>query len=381
MSMKDQSGSTIVEFLIFTPIMVLLAFYATKISHQEKMKKHNLLTGRNMLFQGKVGIQGLDDPESAVSNFRDKNKHLTSAETLIMNIKEGISENNSLEQQEISKLESTVLKAPSVDANPEYIQYSDNVALFASALKKGNEKNRKIEESPLFGNSMTMRKSVLRLKKNGEADGFQKSIEHIQDFYAKKESSTNSTPDLVRRLYFRGDDLYHNQAGQKLAIPSLQLVNGTDKWASTNDSSQSNGFYQNYCQGKFTSYSKSCGDTDFLLLERPSFAIKIHELAEAKITLFNILNNAEIAPIQANLSAEWANQSAQFDNGWSEESTTAHKELVNTNGFIDPNLHVNLSYLKDNHHSSTNNTETFNNKLHEDINPVHKNVEDIYHVQ
>lgn len=37
--MKNENGSTIVEFLIFTPIMVLLAFYATKIGHDEKNEK------------------------------------------------------------------------------------------------------------------------------------------------------------------------------------------------------------------------------------------------------------------------------------------------------------------------------------------------------
>jgi len=365
--MKNENGSTIIEFLIFTPIMVLLAFYATKISHDEKMKKRNILTGRNMIFQGQNLILNHESPENIINNFQHPEKHLNNYSAIENKIKIGITNPEKLSEREILKTTSSILKSSGEKSNPEYVQYYDRVSSFTSALLKSDVKNNTLKSHPLFSNSMELRKAKLLLSKNDDANGFQKSINHIQDFYSNHDEKVHNRPNLVTNLYYQGDDLYHNQEGTKLTLPSLQLVTGTDKWTSTNNPGQSENYFQNKCQGGFSSSHKSCGDTDFLLLDRPSFAKKIYELAEAKINLFEILSQGEIAPIHAQLVSEWANQDAQFDQDWSVYSTQIHKDLVNTSGFENPETLVNLSHFDENHHQNSSNSNTFKLKFHQDI--------------
>ena len=381
MKYSNEDGSTIVEFLSFTPIMVLIAFYATKISHEEKMKKRNLLTGRNMIFQGKSVIENMIDPVHHLSVFKKRGINLADSHSLQANIREGLSEDHKIGDNERLRIESTTLKTTLEKSNPEFLQYSDKINTFNSALVKGYEKNKVLESSPLFFNAMKVRKSELRLKRNGEADGFKKSINHIQDFYAGHDKADNLLPDMVKEFYFRGDDLYHNKEGHKIVVPAIQIVTGSDKWASSDDPTLKQNYYQNYCQGKFTASYNSCGDTDYLLLQRPSFATKIHELAEAKIKLFDIFTNGEIAPIHAQLASEWANQNAQFPTDWGKEETIIYNDLVQENGYLNPNDHINLDYLSENHFESSINKETFLNKIHQDIDPVHKHNQEVLYVE
>ncbi|TNF03300.1 MAG: hypothetical protein EP326_02500 [Deltaproteobacteria bacterium] len=323
----------------------------------------------------------MEEPVTHISVFKKEEKNLADPISLHTNIRDGIVDDHQVGETERLKVISTPIKISNQNSNPEFLQYSDKINTFSSALEKGHLKNKLLAESPLFSNSMKLRKSELRLKKNGEANGFQKSIEHIQDFYATHEKNEISLPDMVKELYFRGDDLYHNSEGHKLIVPALQVVTGTDNWGSTDNPGQLDKFYQNNCQGKFTASYNSCGETDYLLLSRPSFATKIHQLAEAKIKLFDILSNGEIAPIHAQLSSEWANQSAQFPSDWSKEETIIHKDLVSQNGFLNPESHLELNYLSENHFESTSNKETFENKIHQDIDQTHQYAKEVLYAQ
>lgn len=160
-----------------------------------------------MIFQGQNFILNHDSPKNIINNFERPEKHLINYTEIENKIKTGITTPETLSEREILKTRSTILRSSGEKSNPEYVQYYDRVSSFTSALLKSDKKNNSIKNHPLFSNSMELRKAKLLLRKNDDANGFQKSINHIQDFYSKHDEKDHNRPNLVTNLYFQSDDL------------------------------------------------------------------------------------------------------------------------------------------------------------------------------
>ncbi|MCO4792379.1 MAG: hypothetical protein KC493_01610 [Bacteriovoracaceae bacterium] len=303
---NNDKGSSIVEFLIFAPITVMIMLYVHSVhTHMESSLGGQILS-RNLLM---LGNKGKEINENYLDIVRGK-----MVSNLDRSLYESTPENVVRYKKDLVFGDGIIGKITANTIDTTDIKTEETTLLFGKTATdhgdKGSESAIDVNSlaiNPIFTNHLKMDQVIFSTPLDEDKNGIQKSISFLKDYNRQgKDEYINQQIDIYNNLYLSGNSGYHSNDANSTSILTTQASVGEDIWGDDQGGDFSRTvFFEDYCLNNSTGIG-SCGNVEFVYLSiiLNDFTRKVFEVASAKINLENVLDPVELTTANSYIKAQ-----------------------------------------------------------------------------